>query len=324
MAQKKMKNKLIKVGLLGLGEMGKKHYNIINNFKDVELFFISDKDKKKKEFKGNFVKNFKDLLTNTDAIIIATPTNTHYHLIKLISKYVKNIFVEKPIASNLKETIKIVNLIKKEKLNLHVGFIERFNPIIQSLFKTLSKQSRKNKVISFEITRTNALNNRIIDADVVVDSMVHDIDISIFFNGNIKDVRGHCVKKNGDIVQASIILEHYNKVYSYLMGSKISQKKNRLLNVITKQFHIEGNLLNKELAVYKNSEIYDNFNNSYTHRSIKEMIETSPRNALQEELRTFFDSCRAKKNKFSALGEDSVEVMRVCDIIKTKVRSSNF
>ena len=106
------------------------------------------------------------------------------------------------------------------------------------------------------------------------------------------------------------------------MASKISQKKNRLLNIITKKFHIEGNLLNKELAVYKNSEVYDNYNNSYTHRSIKEMIETSPRNALQEELNAFFDSCRSRKNIFSALGDHSFEVMRVCNIIKSKIHSS--
>lgn len=318
-----MKNKLIKVGLLGLGEMGKKHFNILSSIKDVELIFISDKDEKKKNyFKGKFVKNFKDFLTNIDAIIIATPTDTHYHLIRMVSKYVKNIFVEKPIASNIQETIKIIKIIKKEKLNLHIGFIERFNPVIQSLYKTLNQQPRNNKVISFEITRTNALNKRITDVDVVIDSMVHDIDISIFFNGKIKDVKGHCVKKKNDIVQASIILEHYNKVYSYLMASKISQKKNRLLNIITKKFHIEGNLLNKELAVYKNSEVYDNYNNSYTHRSIKEMIETSPRNALQEELNAFFDSCRSRKNRFSALGDHSFEVMRVCNIIKSKIHSS--
>ena len=190
-------NKKIRLGIIGLGRMGKNHLNILSFLNSVEVKFVSDLDNKKNNNKNFlFTKNPFSLLKKVDAVIISTPTSTHFDIIKKLGKKVKNIFVEKPLAQNFSEVKKIINLVKKNKINLRVGFIERFNPAVESLLKIIKKNK---KIISFDFTRTNPLSSRIKDVDVVIDLMVHDVDLAILFNGNVKFVKSYGYKKLGKI-----------------------------------------------------------------------------------------------------------------------------
>ena len=311
-------NKKIRLGIIGLGRMGKNHLNILSFLNSVEVKFVSDLDNKKNNNKNFlFTKNPFSLLKEVDAVIIATPTFTHFDIIKKLGKKVKNIFVEKPLAQNFSEVKKIINFVKKNKINLRVGFIERFNPAVESLLKIIKKNQR---IISFDFTRTNPLSSRIKDVDVVIDLMVHDVDLAILFNGNVKFVKSYGYKKLGKIFYVTAILQHENGVLSRILTSRITQKKIRLINVVIENKYIECDLLRKEIYISKNTKVQDYSKKSFIYKNFGEVIETSPQEALLSEVQAFINSCRGLNNKYLASHLHSYEVMRVCEKIQKEIR----
>jgi len=313
-------HKKIRIGVIGLGRMGKNHLNILSLLNSVEVKFVSDLDNKKKNNinrKFLFAKNPFSLLKEVDAVIIATPTATHFDIIKKVGKKVKNIFVEKPLAQNFSETKKIINLVKKNKINLRVGFIERFNPAVESLLKIIKKNQKR---ISFDFTRTNPLSSRVKDVDVVIDLMVHDVDLAILFNGNVKFVKSYGYKKFGKIFYVTAILQHENGVFSRILTSRITQKKIRLINVVIENKYIECDLLRKEIYISKNTKVKDYSKKNFIYKNLGEVIETSPQEALLSEVQAFIYSCRGLNNKYLANHLQSYEVMRVCEKIQKEIR----
>jgi predicted dehydrogenase len=310
--------KKISIGVIGLGKMGKNHLNILSFLNSVEVVFVSDIDRKKYDSKEFFfTKSPFSLLKKVDAVIIATPTSTHFDIIKKLGKEVKNIFVEKPLSENFLKVKKIINLVIKNKINLRVGFIERFNQTVETLFKITKKNE---KIISLDFTRTNPLSPRIKDVDVVMDLMVHDVDLAILFNGNVKRVKSFGFKKFGKIVYVSAILEHNNGVFSRILTSRITQKKIRQVNVTTENKYIECDLLRKEIYINKNTKVKDYGEKKFSHKSYREVIETGHQEALLSELQAFINSCRGINDKFLANHLHSYEVMRVCEKIQKEIR----
>jgi predicted dehydrogenase len=245
-----------------------------------------------------------------DAAIISTPTSSHLKIIKKVGKHVKNIFVEKPIAKNFSETKKIIDYAKKKKLNLKVGFVERFNPAIESLSNILKNNK---KIISFDFVRAGP--SEIKDVDVITDLMVHDIDLSIFFNGKVKKIQSYSYKSDNKISHSIAFLTHYNGIVSRFIASRITQKKIRTMNVTLKNKYIESDLLKKEINIFTNTKIKD-LKNNLTFKSVSEAIQTRHKEALLFELQAFIDSCYGKNNKFLSDYQESYEVMRVCEKVK--------
>ena len=310
-------HKKIRIGVIGLGRMGKNHLNILSFLNSVEVKFVSDLDNKKNNKNFLFTKNPFSLLKEVDAVIIATSTSTHFDIIKKIGKKVKNIFVEKPLAQNFSEVKKVINFVKKNKINLRVGFIERFNPAVQSLLKIIKKNQKR---ISFDFTRTNPLSSRVKDVDVVIDLMVHDVDLAILFNGNVKFVKSYGYKKFGKIFYVTAILQHENGVLSRILTSRITQKKIRLINVVIENKYIECDLLRKEIYISKNTKVKDYSKKNFIYKNLGEVIETSPQEALLSEVQAFIYSCRGLNNKYLANHLQSYEVMRVCEKIQKEIR----
>jgi predicted dehydrogenase len=292
--------------------MGKNHLNILSTLNSVEIKFISDLNKNK-YLSNDFY--FSKILTSRqlkliDAAIISTPTSSHLKIIKKVGKHVKNIFVEKPIAKNFSETKKIIDYAKKKKLNLKVGFVERFNPAIESLSNILKNNK---KIISFDFVRAGP--SEIKDVDVITDLMVHDIDLSIFFNGKVKKIQSYSYKSDNKISHSIAFLTHYNGIVSRFIASRITQKKIRTMNVTLKNKYIESDLLKKEINIFTNTKIKD-LKNNLTFKSVSEAIQTRHKEALLFELQAFIDSCYGKNNKFLSDYQESYEVMRVCEKVK--------
>jgi predicted dehydrogenase len=310
-------HKKIRIGVIGLGKMGMNHLNILSFLNSVEVKFVSDQDNKKNNNKNFFfTKNPFSLLKEVDAVIIATSTSSHYAIIKKLGKKVKNIFVEKPLAHNFSQVKKIINYVKKNKINLRVGFVERFNPAVQSLLKIVKKE----KIISIDFSRANPLSSRIKDVDVVTDLMVHDVDLAILFNGNVKLVKSYGCKKFGKIFYATAILQHENGAFSRILTSRITQKKIRLINVVIENKYIECDLLRKEIYVSSNTKVKNYSNKNFTYKNLGEVIETRPQESLLSELQSFINSCRGLNDKYLANHLDSHEVMRVCEKIEKEIK----
>jgi predicted dehydrogenase len=315
-----MKNKIIKIGLIGLGRMGQNHLRILSMLKNVEIIFVFDVNIEMAKqvatsYDVSVTDNITSVLSLVDAVIIASPTFTHANYVRQVAKYVKNIFVEKPIADTLSEAKSIWNLCQQNKLNVQVGFIERYNPAIQQLKKILN-QSRK--VVSIDFARTNKISKRITDVDVIIDLMIHDIDLALHLNGSIQSVSAHGFAEYEMIDYASVLLTHTNGHFSRIQASRITEKKTRSIQATCVDMYVDCDLLRKEIIINRQTESFQKSNGPYVISSFEETVEIQPQEALLTELQAFILSCLGSDiDKPNA--SDGLEAMRVCDEIQRKI-----
>ena len=312
-----MKNQIVKVGLIGLGRMGQNHLRVLSILKNVEIVFIFDINHKMAKGIGASYgviveDDLESVLGKVDAVIIASPTATHADYVRQVAKYVKNIFVEKPLASTLSEADSLWNLSLKNGLNVQVGFIERFNPAIGQLKKVLDQSI---KIISIDFTRTNRISARITDVDVIADLMIHDIDLALYLNGPIRSVSAHGFIEDKMIDFASALLTHTNGHFSRIHASRITDKKARSIQATCLDMYVDCDLLRKEIIINRQTKTHQKSNGPYVISSLEETVEIRPQEALLSELQIFLSSSLGEAvDKPGAL--DGLEAMRICDEIQ--------
>jgi predicted dehydrogenase len=305
---------MINLSIIGLGSMGLNHLRVLSKNKEVNIKYIVDKDFKKiktiaKIYNVNFTTNLKKAIDCSDAIVIATTTTSHFKLFLKCSHKIKNFFVEKPISAEMFEIQKIIKIIKKKHIKFHAGFIERYGPAISVVKKIINS-----KLIFCQFTRTNKTKKRALDIDVLDDLMIHDIDLAINIFGKISQVQcsGHFV--NNKIVHASVFAKHENGGFSQFLASRITEKKQRLINVTLRDSYIEANLLLKEVLVYKNTFLKSK-PEGYQVTATTENISVPAEESLQLQHEDFIRLCNGKKNK-SPTAYESLEVAKVINLIK--------
>ncbi|MCK5517514.1 MAG: Gfo/Idh/MocA family oxidoreductase, partial [Desulfobulbaceae bacterium] len=168
--------KKIKVGVIGVGYLGKFHAQKYADLDSVELVGVADTDtdrgkKVAKECSCLFFPDYNELLPLVDAVSIVVPTISHF---KVASKCIDSdtdILLEKPMTATLEEADKLIEMAARKKLLLQVGHLERFNPAVQAIEPFLTEP------VFIESNRIATFKNRGVDVDVVLDLMIHDIDI---------------------------------------------------------------------------------------------------------------------------------------------------
>ena len=303
---------MIKISVVGLGQMGVNHLNNLLNIKNINLISIYDKIKRKdleNKYNSKFSENIKKVINNTDAIIIATPTTTHFKYFLECSKKIKNIFIEKPLVTDIKQFKKILQITKKKKINLKVGYIERYNPTIQLIKKII----KKNKILNLDFIRTNNRQNKIKDTNIIFDIMTHDIDLALYLSGDVKRISSSGVKKRNKIKFAISTLEHKNKCITRILSNSECAKKIRTLNITTEKNYISANLLTREIIITKK-----NFGKK--SNNLEEKIYAQNKNALLEELKDFIKSC--KKNPNNKLLDTFYKNTLICKEIQKQILSN--
>jgi predicted dehydrogenase len=279
---------MIKISVVGLGQMGVNHLNNLLNIKNVNLINIFDKIKKRElenKYNTKFSENIKEVINNSDAIIIATPTTTHYKYFLECSKKIKNIFIEKPLVTNVRQFKKILQITKKKKINLKIGYIERYNPTILLIKKIL----KKNKILNLDFIRTNNRQNKIKDTNIIFDIMTHDIDLALYLSGDVKKITSSGLKNRNKIKFAISTLEHKNKCITRILSNSECAKRIRTLNITTEKNYISANLLTREIIITKkNFDVKSN--------NSEKKIYAPNKNALLEELKDFVESCKKIPN----------------------------
>lgn len=316
-----MSNKSLRVGLIGLGRMGQNHLRVLSLLKGVELAFVADADLAvAQRFGAQFdvpgVSDVDPVLASADAVVICTPTVTHADYIRMVAGKVRNIFVEKPLADTLEEASRVARFAAEKGLNVQVGFIERFNPAVQSLKQVLDKSER---VISIDFTRTNKLSARITDVDVVTDLMIHDIDLALYLNGPARSVAAHGFAHGKMIDFASALITHENGRFSRIQASRITEKKMRLIEATCVDMFVDCELLRKEIIISRQSEIRQAEGQPYTISAVQEAIEVRPQEALLSELQAFVASCRGQRQAELPGVQDGLAAMQISDEIQKAV-----
>jgi len=303
---------MIKISVVGLGQMGVNHLNNLLNIKNINLISIYDKIKRKdleNKYNSKFSENIKKVINNTDAIIIATPTTTHFKYFLECSKKIKNIFIEKPLVTDIKQFKKILQITKKKKINLKVGYIERYNPTIQLIKKIL----KKNKILNLDFIRTNNRQNKIKDTNIIFDIMTHDIDLALYLSGDVKRITSSGVRKRNKIKFAVSTLEHKNKCITRILSNSECAKRIRTLNITTEKNYISANLLTREIIITKK-------NFAKKSNNLEQKIYAPNKNALLEELKDFIKSC--KKNPNNKLLDTFYKNTLICKEIQKQILSN--
>ena len=272
--------------------MGSNHLRTLSLLKEAEIQYIFDSSEDTLKqlsaiYNVPYTMNLDEAIRGCDAVYIITPTSTHFEYFQKCSPKVKNIFIEKPLAASLQDAIEIKKLAECNQNFIQCGFVERFNPA----FVSLKKLVHDKEIINIDFIRTNKLSSRILDVDVVLDLMIHDIDLALTLNGPVKNIYSFGASEAGKIGFCNALLQHKNGAISRLLASRITEKKIRSVAVTTRDYYIEAELLKKTLIVHQQSEIIENQNKPYQINSVQQEIEVGFQEALLTENKVFLKNC---------------------------------
>lgn len=285
--------KPIKTGVVGVGKMGEYHVGVLSELPEARLVGIADIDEGRAANIGkkygipHFAKH-QALIGQVDAVIIAVPTSSHYSVAKDFLSAGIHVLLEKPCANNLKEARELFDLAGKKKLTLHVGHVERFNGAVQELHKLVTDP------LFVECKRMSPYSERIKDDGVVLDVMIHDIDIVLNLvrakvaRANVAGISVFSAKD--DIVSAQ--LEFENKCIASILASRASQNKVRTLSVTQRDSYVILDYTEQEIFVHRQSSSENVMRKGflrYKQESLVERIFVHKDNPLKLEIKHFLD-----------------------------------
>ena len=247
---------MLKIGVLGVGHLGKIHLKCIQMAQEAYQlvgFYDLNNTMAKKVVEDFGIKRFEtieDLFAAVDVVDIVTPTTTHFELAKKAIEAGKHIFIEKPVTHTLEEAEELVRLAQAKGIKIQVGHVERFNPALLALEESVIDP------MFIEAHRLAVFNPRGTDVSVVLDLMIHDLDILLsMVRSPVKSVSASgvaVVSDTPDIANAGIEFE--NGCVANLTTSRISMKQMRKVRLFQKDAYISLDFLDKQAQVIR---LYD-------------------------------------------------------------------
>ncbi|OGR06429.1 MAG: UDP-N-acetyl-D-glucosamine dehydrogenase [Deltaproteobacteria bacterium RIFOXYD12_FULL_50_9] len=245
----------IKVGVIGVGYLGKYHAQKYAAIPGVELVGVADTDegmgrRVAEQTGAKYFKDFKELLAVVQAVSVVVPTSGHFEVASVCLAEGIDVMLEKPMTSTLVEADALIELADRRNLVLQVGHLERYNPAILAMEQYLTKP------MFIESHRIHVFKNRGTDVDVVLDLMIHDIDIIMsLVNSPIKTIHTvgmPVVTQTTDIANARLIFE--NGCTANITVSRISRDNIRRLRIFQPRSFISVDYAKKEIMVIKHSK----------------------------------------------------------------------
>jgi predicted dehydrogenase len=327
-----MTNKL-NIGVVGTGHLGKLHTKMFKEIENCNLVGINDSNIEQakvvgKEFDVEVFESINDLLDQVEAVSIAATTSAHYDLAKLCLDAGKHIFIEKPITATIPQAEEIVELADSLNLNIQVGHIERFNPALVSMEKYINDPK------FIQTDRLAQFNPRGTDVAVVLDLMIHDIDIILsLIKSKVKSIEASGVAVVSDTLDiANARIQFENGAVANVTASRISQKKMRKMRIFQRDGYVALDFVTGVSEVYtllpvdqKVKEGFISFGEIGVGDKKKRLVYEQPEqkeiNALHYELQLFVNSVLNKEKPF-VTGNDGLRALRVAKIIIDKIESS--
>jgi len=315
-------NDKVKVGIIGVGKMGTYHANVLSALnKDVEFVGVYDINRKRSEiiarrYNIKYFETMDDILENVDAVCIAVPTKYHFEVAKKTLEEDKHTLLEKPIARTVEEARELVKIAEERGLIFQVGHVERFKGAVTELRKIV------NDPYLIEARRLSPWINKDWDTGVVLDLMIHDIDIVLsLIKSNVVhiDAVGKRVKSLYEDV-ASALLQFENGAIASITSSRLSETRIRAMAISQDKAFIYLNFETQDINIYRGASasfFVSKKEITYKHETIVERVLVQKENALKEELVHFIE-CIKGETKPIITGEDDVKTLSVTiDIIKS-------
>lgn len=315
---------MLKAGVLGAGHLGKIHLRLLKQSEKFDLvgFYDADKDNGKKveaEFGYKFFDTIEALIDAVDVVDIVTPTLSHYDCAKQAIKKGKHIFIEKPITNTVEEAEIIRTLVAEHGVKGQVGHVERFNPAFTAVKDQLDSP------MFIEAHRLAEFNPRGTDVPVVLDLMIHDIDVILsVVKSKVKNVSASGVSVISDTPDiANARIEFVNGCVANITASRISLKNMRKTRFFQRDAYISVDFLEKKCEVVKMKDAPEqpgDFDMILQNaEGIKKQIyfdnpEISANNAILDELESFANAINTNTTPVVTL-HDGTEALRVATMI---------
>lgn len=317
-------NKEINVGVIGAGRMGQYHVGVYSEMTGVNLVGIADIDEARgapvaEKYLTSHYTDYRDLFDKVDALSIAVPTSAHYDIGKECLTAGIHCLVEKPISNSLEKAEELFRIADSKNLALHVGHVERFNGAVQELKKVV------NNPILIESRRLGPFDKRIQDDGVVLDLMIHDIDIILnLVESPVKtlNVIGSSVfTSREDVVNVQIQFE--NGCLANIIASRATQEKIRTLAVTQEKEYVVLNYTSQDILVHHRASSHHELTRKelrYKQEAVIERIFVHRENPLKLELRHFLD-CASNGAKRHTSVENELKSLKVALMVLDKIET---
>jgi len=306
--------KKIKIGIIGIGHLGSRHLKVYSELtKKVKIVGICDiqaarTKKLANDYKAPCTNNYKNLIGKVDAVNICTPTESHFDIAKFFLRNKVHTFIEKPITTKVSQANKLIAIAAKNKLKLQVGHIERFN----SAFESIKHYTKKPLFI--ECHRLNHFPNRSLDIGVVMDLMIHDIDIILgIIQSPIKNIQAvgvNVLTQMEDIASARIAFK--NGCVCNLTASRVSAEVMRKIRIFQKNSYISLDYVKQEAFIYKKLK----------RKILKQSLPIEKEEPLKRELEHFVN-CIQKNKTPLITGVEGRDALKVALAISRKIWKAN-
>jgi predicted dehydrogenase len=320
---------MLKIGIFGVGHLGKIHLSQWATMKDVEIVGFFDPgnanaDSVAQQYQIPRFASAEELIQASDAIDIIAPTTQHFKLCEQAIRNGKHIFVEKPMTNTMEEAKTLVKLVEEANIKFQVGHVERFNPAFLAL------KGHELKPMFIEVHRLAEFNPRGTDVSVILDLMIHDIDIILsIVQSTVNRISASGVAVMSDTPDiANVRIEFHNGCVANLTSSRISLKKMRKMRLFQKDAYIGIDFLDKKTEIIKLKTPEDDglFTLDIETNSGKKTIaidnpEIKQVNAIRMELELFRDSILFNK-PVPVNAIDGLQAMEVAHQILAKINKS--
>lgn len=312
----------IRIGVIGVGNMGQHHTRVLSLLKDVELIGVADINVERgldtaSKYRVRFFEDYLDLLPFVDAVCIAVPTRLHHQVGISCLKAGVHVLIEKPIAASIAEAESLVNAAAEYDRILQVGHIERFNPAFQELNHVLKTE----ELLALEAHRMSPYSHRANDVSVVLDLMIHDIDLLLeLANSQVVKLTasGSRASDSGYLDYVTATLGFANGIVANLTASKVTHRKIRSIAAHCKNSLTEADFLNNEILIHRQTTadyMTDYGQVLYRQDGLIEKVYTSNIEPLHAELEHFV-TCVRGGNQPSVGGEQALKALRLASLIE--------
>ncbi|MBN2206777.1 MAG: Gfo/Idh/MocA family oxidoreductase [Candidatus Aminicenantes bacterium] len=291
----------IKVGIIGVGYLGTQHARILSYLEEAELKAVADINFRKALEIGNrhgvqYYQDYEDMIDEIDAAVVATPTVEHFAISMALLERGKSVLVEKPITATVEEGERLVAAAARKGLILQVGHLERFNPAVEAVENLITEPK------FLEVQRLGSFSARSLDIDVVLDLMIHDLDIIMALIRDevigIKSTGIHVLSEKVDIATAR--LEFKSGCVATLTASRVHQGKVRKLRIFEPTSYYSIDYIDQEVKVFP----------LHGRQTDIKTLKIQKEEPLKKELKNFLDSVRTgKTNKVT--GEEGLRALRL-------------
>ena len=308
----------IKIAVIGVGYLGNYHTEKYAKLPDVELVAVVDTNRDRAKaiadrYQTKFYTNYRDVLDQVQAVSIVVPTEYHYAVTQQCLEAGLDVLVEKPMTKKVWQAEKLLALAKNKKTILQVGHLERFNSAIEHAKTILTKP------LFIECHRLNSFVERGTDVDVVLDLMIHDLDIilSLVPSPVLKiDAVGTPVL-SGNIDIANVRLRFQNGCVVNLTASRISFNPMRKMRIFQPDAYVSLDFNKANVEIYRTVS-----DDTYSLPQIKgEQLSLQKKDALEEEIRAFVDAVKKRDDLYSS-AERALKALKLADQVVREIKKT--